>query len=157
MGDQQAAAKSQPASDISLDPAREAASAGIRILDRAEGGREFILPATRNFSEKRSFSICWLFVTAFLVGLPFFQTFINDLPFPGVVRFFLLNHILYFWEFSALIGLVLTIAVVDMWLAFGHRRGCRQRADRDLSLADSLNAAVHWNTAQKKRYYRDTH
>ena len=122
-------------SDSSLDPVREAAAAGIRILDRADGGREFILPATRNFSEKRSFSICWLLVTAFLAGFSFlFTAIINEFPFPGIVRFFILNHIIYFWGILAVIELVLTIAVADMWL----------RSSRIVAAAGQLQTVTHW-------------
>jgi hypothetical protein len=134
MGERQSLAR--PAKpDVAFDPVREAARAGIRILDRADGGREFILPATRNFPEKRSFSICWLFVTASLVVFAFlFRTFINAFPFPGIVRFFILNHLLYFWGILALIELVLTIAVADMWL----------RSSRIIAATGQLQTVTRW-------------
>jgi hypothetical protein len=115
----------------SFDPTREAARARIKIIDRADGGKEFILPAMRNFSEKRSFLVLWFFVTAFLAGLGYI---IHAFPLPGVIGFFILNHVIYFWGFLGLFDLLLTIAVVDMWL----------RSSRIVARPGQLQTVTHW-------------
>ncbi len=123
---------SKPAN--SFDPRREAAAGGIRIVDRADGGKEFILPALRNFSEKCSFSIGLLFITGFVALFAYLLTsIIKEFP-PGVVQFFILNHIGYAFGFLALIELLMILAVVDMWL----------RSSRIVATPGRLQSVTHW-------------
>lgn len=118
-----------------FDPLREAAAGGIGVVDRADGGKEFVLPATRNFSEKRSFLVGWVFMTVFLAVFAFFSTSVfNSLPLPAVVQFFLLNHLFYFLGILTLIELALTLAVADMWL----------RSSRIIALPGQLQTVTHW-------------
>lgn len=123
----------KPKSDF--DPIREAGYAGIKIMDRADGGREFVLPATRNFREKIPFTIFWLGLTAFVAGFAFFFTLaFNALPLPGVVRFFVYNHIYFILGILALFDLAFAIGVADMWL----------RSSRVVATAGKLQLATHW-------------
>jgi len=42
-----------------FEPLREAALQRIQVIDRPDGGKEFILPALRNFREKIAFTNIW--------------------------------------------------------------------------------------------------
>lgn len=117
-----------------FDPVRETAAARIEIKERADGGKEFILPATRNFSEKCSFTVGLLFITGFLALFAFFFTsIVREFP-PGVIQFFFLNHVLYALGFLALIELLMILAVADMWL----------RSSRIIAIPGQLQSVTHW-------------
>jgi hypothetical protein len=118
----------------SFDPVREAGYAGIRILDRPDSGREFILPATRNLAEKLPFTLLWLIMTAVVGFACFFVSAANEFPAPTVIRIFILNHVYYVFGILGLIDLVLTIACVDMWL----------RSSRVIATAGQLQTVTRW-------------
>jgi hypothetical protein len=122
-----------PAQQSSFDPLREAAHSRIKIVERVDGGKEFILPALRNFQEKFSFSIIWLVFAACFVGLLLVNVrFVNELP--ALLRFLVANHAYFFLGILGLIELVLTIACLDMWL----------RSSRVIALPGELRVTTHW-------------
>src|SRR5262245_40318746 len=107
-------------SSESFDPLRETARERIKIIERADGGKEFILPALRNFREKIGLSSFLLIVTIILVGLGFLSHAFIEVAgglFGGaVVRFILINHFGYFMLILAMFELLLVIGCLDLWL-----------------------------------------
>ena len=87
------------------------------VIDLPDGTKEFILPALRNFHEKISYSITWLFITGFTVLLGFVASkLVSPSGWIGYVFGFGVNHFYYAFGFLGLIQLVLTIFCLDMWL-----------------------------------------
>lgn len=117
----------------SFDPVRETARARIKVLDRAGGGKEFLLPALRNFREKIAITFFWVFLTFCLLEFGFFTRLASQM-FPGVIRFFIINHLGYFLLILALFELVLTIAGLDVWL----------RSSRIVATRGELQVVTHW-------------
>lgn len=116
-----------------FDPLHEPAQSRIKIFDRADGGKEFILPALRNFREKISFSIAWLILMACLVEAAFINARIVG-GLPALIRFFVINHTWFIMGIVGLIQLLLTIACLDMWL----------RSSRIIATAGELQVVTHW-------------
>jgi len=120
-------------STTAFDPIRESALGRITIVGHADGGKEFILPALRNFREKISFALIWLFMTVAFVGISFANATIAK-EVPGWLGFLILNHTLYFLAIIGLFVFVLTIACLDIWL----------RSSRVIANKSELRVITHW-------------
>jgi hypothetical protein len=122
---------------IAFDPLQETAQSLIKILDRADGGKEFILPALRNFRAKIFFSIAWLMLTAGFVELVFLNAgIVNDLldKMPAPVRFVVINHTWFYLGIYGLIEFFMTIICLNMWL----------RSSRIIATTGELRVVTHW-------------
>ena len=126
---------------IPFDPVRETARARIKILNRADGGTEFILPALRNFQEKISFSFIWLVMAGCIVAIGFVIAKLQLYEWPAGVRFFLVNHVYYVMGFLGLIQLLLTCACLDMWL----------RSSRVILTPEEMRVVTRWLFLKRTR------
>lgn len=117
------AADTTVAYQLPFDPLRDAAALGIKVVDRAEGGREFILPATRNFSVKFGVTCFWLILT----GACCFLACVRP---DGFLFLFMLIFYLVFGLFE----LVFTLICLDLWL----------RSSRVIATADALTVRTRW-------------
>ncbi|MDR3455992.1 MAG: hypothetical protein P4N60_00990 [Verrucomicrobiae bacterium] len=116
-----------------FDPLREAARQRIRVIDRPDGGKEFILPALRNFREKIAFTIIWVFLLAALLEIGFINVrVVNELP--ALVRFIVANHTYYVMGFLGLIELLLTYVCLNLWF----------RSSRVIAVPGELRVVTHW-------------
>jgi|GEM_PF-5906014 len=106
----------------------------IKISDLANGGKEFVAPAMRNFQEKKGFIIVLLILT---VGMAIFLfvvgSFLRDLPFAWA-RFLAANFFFTFFMILALPLVLLGFLCVDMWL----------RSTRVLAVPGELRIVTHW-------------
>lgn len=118
---------------IPFDPLRATAAARIKIFDRPDGGREFVLPALRNFREKMGMSVFWLIMASCLVGTGFISHRVAE-EFPAIVRFFIINHTWFLMLFFGAIVLLLTIACIDAWL----------RSSRIIATNRELQVVTRW-------------
>ena len=116
-----------------FDPMREAAQMRIRVIDRTDGGKEFILPALRNFRVKIAFSILRLFFLPGFVLLAFLNVRVVD-ELPGLLRFIVANHTYFFMGILGLIQLLLTYVCLDLWL----------RSSRVIAVPGELRVVTHW-------------
>jgi hypothetical protein len=110
--------KAQPTS--SVVPAQATARTKIKIRERADGGKEFIQPATRNFREKMQSTAFLAVALGIFVGILFMaREFMDGLPYAWA-RFLVANM---FFIPVAVFGLcagVLAIACGDIWLRSNH-------------------------------------
>lgn len=106
----------------------------IKIVDRADGGKEFVAPATRNFQEKKGFIVVLLILAvAFAIFVFVAGSFIRDLPFAWA-RFLAVN---FFFSFFVVLTLPLALIgflCVDMWL----------RSTRVIAVPGELRVVTHW-------------
>ena len=106
----------------------------IKIIDRADGGKEFVAPATRNFQEKKGITVVLLIVA---IGFAIFVTvagsFIRDLPFAWA-RFLAANFFFYFFAILTLMLALFGFICVDMWL----------RSTRVVAIPGELRIVTHW-------------
>ena len=127
----------------------------IKISDLANGGKEFVAPAMRNFKEKKDFTILLLFAAValgtviFVIG-KFLSIFIG--VFTGILlpsawahslaswaRFLAVN---FFFSPIALIALILVllgIVCVDIWL----------RSTKVIAVPGELRIVTHWLFVRK--------
>jgi len=124
---------------IPFDPLRETAQARIKILEHAGGGKEFILPALRNFQEKISFSIIWLVMAGLIVAFGFMSSQFTD--WPALIRFFVIDHLYDVLGILGVIQLLLTFACLDMWL----------RSSRIVAMPGELRVVTHWLFLKKSQ------
>src|SRR5207244_8607385 len=88
---------------LGTDVHYQAGRSRITVRNLDGGGKEFVLPALRNFREKMSFTIIALIATAALALFLYIAlTLLSDLPFVWA-RFFAIN---FFFSFFAVLGLV---------------------------------------------------
>jgi hypothetical protein len=113
---------------------REVTQSRIKIFDRADGGKEFVAPAMRNFQEKKGFLIVLLILTAaFIIFVSVVGSFMSALPFAWA-RFLAAN---FFFSFFVVLALPLALVVfvsVDMWL----------RSTRVFVVPGELSIVTHW-------------
>ena len=106
----------------------------IKIIDRADGGKEFVAPATRNFQEKKGITVVLLIVA---IGFAIFVTvagsFIRDLPFAWA-RFLAANFLFPFFAVLTLVLALVGFLCVDMWL----------RSTRVVAIPGELRIVTHW-------------
>lgn len=106
----------------------------IKIIDRADGGKEFVAPATRNFQEKKGFIVVLLILAAgFAIFVSVAGSFISGLPFAWA-RFLAVN---FFFSFFVVLTLPLALVgflCVDMWL----------RSTRVVAIPGELRIVTHW-------------
>ena len=106
----------------------------IKIIDRAEGGKEFIAPATRNFQEKKGFIIVLLILAAgFVIFVFVVGSFIRDLPFAWA-RFLAVNFFFFHFAVLTLMLALIGFICVDMWL----------RSTRVVAIPGELRIVTHW-------------
>jgi hypothetical protein len=106
----------------------------IKIINRADGGKEFVAPATRNFQEKKGITVVLLILA---VGFAIFVfvtgSFIRDLPFAWA-RFLAANFFFYFFAILTLMLALFGFICVDMWL----------RSTRVVAIPGELRIVTHW-------------
>ncbi len=117
----------------------EVTDSGIHILDRADGGKEFIVPALRNFRGKIPFSIFLLFLAVVIVGFTYgFFSILEGLPFEGLlfawVHFIVINFLFGILSIPALCVVLLAIICFDLWF----------RSGRIIAVAGELRVVTHW-------------
>jgi hypothetical protein len=111
----------------------------IKISDLANGGKEFVAPAMRNFQEKKGFFIVLLILS---VGMAIFLfvvgSFLRDLPFAWA-RFLAANFFFTFFMILALPLVLLGFLCVDVCL----------RSTRVLAISGELRIVTHWLFVQR--------
>jgi hypothetical protein len=114
--------------------ARKMTQSRIEIFDRADGGKEFVAPAMRNFQEKKGFLIVLLFLmAAFAIFVSVAGSFMSGLPFAWA-RFLAAN---FFFSFFVILTLPLALVAfvsADMWL----------RSTRIIAVPGELRVVTHW-------------
>jgi len=106
----------------------------IKIIDRADGGKEFVAPATRNFQEKKGLVVLLLiFAAGFVIFVSVAGNFISDLPFAWA-RFLAVNAFFYFFIVLTLPLALVGFLCVDMWL----------RSTRVIAVPGELRVVTHW-------------
>jgi hypothetical protein len=108
---------------IPFDPLHDAAALRIKVVDREDGSREFVLPATRNLQAKLGFSFFWLVLTGVCCLLVRLKT-------GGLMFLFLLL----FYVVFGLFELLLTFICLDLWL----------RSSRIIATTGDLKILTHW-------------
>lgn len=113
---------------------RKVTQSRIQIFDRADGGKEFVAPAMRNFQEKKGVAIILLILlVAFAIFVFVAGSFISQLPFAWA-RFVAVN---FFFSFFAILTLPLALVsfiCVDIWL----------RSTRVIAVPGELHIETHW-------------
>ena len=113
---------------------RSVTQSRINIFDRADGGKEFVAPAMRNFQEKKGFAIVLLIlVVAFAIFVSVAGSFMSGLPFAWA-RFLAAN---FFFSFFVILTAPLALVgflCVDMWL----------RSTRVIAVSGELRIVTHW-------------
>lgn len=121
---------SNPTQEVS----RSTTLSRIQIVDRTEGGREFIAPATRNFREKMPFTLVLLILAAAFVFFAYIAgSFISGLPFAWA-RFLAVN--LFFYHFAILAAVLALLGFVCVDMLF--------RSTRVVAVPGELRVATHW-------------
>ncbi len=106
----------------------------IKMFDRADGGKEFVAPALRNFQEKKGFAIILLILlAAFAIFVFVAGSFISGLPFAWA-RFLAVNFFSYFFVILALPLALVGFLCLDMWL----------RSTRVIAVPGELRIVTHW-------------
>ena len=106
----------------------------IKIFDRADGSKEFIAPATRNYQEKKGFIVVLLILAvAFAIFVSVAGSFISELPFAWA-RFLAANFFFYFFAILTLMLALFGFICVDMWL----------RSTRVVAIPGELRIVTHW-------------
>lgn len=123
-----------------FDPVRETARARIKMVERENGGKEFILPAARNFREKmQSTGFVVLVVAIFVFIVLFAREFISALPFAWA-RFLMANFFFIPVVVFGLVSGVLAIACGDIWL----------RSSRVIVWRGKLQVVTRWAFVTRK-------
>jgi hypothetical protein len=106
----------------------------VKILGRADGGKEFISPAMRNFREKLPFTIFLLVLAVvFTVFVSIITDFVGQLPFAWA-RFIAVNFLYFFLGILGLFLLLFGFICFDLWL----------RSSRAIAVAGELRLVTHW-------------
>ncbi len=106
----------------------------IKMFDRADGGKEFVAPALRNFQEKKGFAIILLILlAAFAIFVFVAGSFISELPFAWA-RFLAVNFFSSFFVILALPLALVGFLCVDIWL----------RSTRVIAVSGELRIVTHW-------------
>ena len=113
---------------------RSVTQSRIKVIDRADGSKEFVAPAMRNFQEKKGFAIVLLIlVVAFAIFVSVAGSFMSGLPFAWA-RFLAAN---FFFSFFVILTAPLALVgflCVDMWL----------RSTRVIAVSGELRIVTHW-------------
>jgi len=112
----------------------------FKTVEHADGVREFILPALRNFQEKISFSIVLLLIGGFFAVIEYALSRFNDLPM--WLRFFTIDWIRgSLWAVLVPVQLILIYAVLNMWL----------RSSRIFVRPNEMRVVTHWLFLKRTR------
>lgn len=128
-----------PEEDQNPPVRRDVTQSQIQIIERADSGKEFIVPALRNFREKISFSILLLIVAVVIVGFTYgFLSILEGLPFEGLlfawVHFIVINFLFGILSIPALCVVFLAIICFDLWF----------RSSRIIAVPGELRVVTHW-------------
>jgi hypothetical protein len=123
-----------PAASATPDLQHALARARIQITNLPGGGKEFLLPATRNFGEKIITTILLAVFAAIFAGLIFFaRDFTGALPWAWA-RFLVVNILFYPVAVMGLISAVFVIVCGDTWL----------RSSRVIASGGELRVETRW-------------
>ena len=123
---------------------RSVTQSRIKVFDRADGSKEFVAPAMRNFQEKKGFIIVLLILAAgFVIFVFVVGSFIRDLPFAWA-RFLAVNFFFFHFAVLTLMLALIGFICVDMWLR--STRHPRRIADCN---ALAVNPANHCSSCFK--------
>ena len=113
---------------------RSVTQSRIKVFDRADGGKEFVAPAMRNFQEKKGFAIVLLIlVVAFAIFVSVAGSFMSGLPFAWA-RFLAANFFFSFFVILTVPLALVSFLCVDMWL----------RSIRVIAVSGELRIVTHW-------------
>jgi hypothetical protein len=123
-----------PSSSAGFDPQSEAENESIQIADRAGGGKEFILPAARNFKEKAATTFILASFAGIFVFMFFFaRSFMAALPWTWV-RLLAVNIFFYPLVIPGLVAALFVIVCADTWL----------RSTRVVAVSGELQVLTRW-------------
>lgn len=123
-----------PASTAPPDFHRDLAAARIQVTDLPGGGKEFLLPASRNYREKIITTIMLaVFAGIFTFLILFARGFLSGLPWAWA-RFLVVNILFYPVAVMGLVSAVFIIICGDTWL----------RSSRVIAANHELHVETRW-------------